>query len=101
MLAEMSSINLTEWMAFDQLEPFGEAEKNAEYRAGVIASTVANVNIDPKKHKALKVTDFMREAYLQEEREAEAPLEEKIFAMFGKRPPEPQRHGDTEEEGEG
>ena len=40
LLAEMDSAELTEWMAYDQVEPFGEWR--ADLRAGIVASTIAN-----------------------------------------------------------
>jgi len=52
----MSSKELTEWIAFANLEPFGA---EADYLGHAItASTVANVN-RPKKKKAYKPDDFM------------------------------------------
>jgi hypothetical protein len=54
----MSSREFSEWMAFHDLEPFGE--ERADLRAGIVASTVANANRDPKKkRKAYKPEDFM------------------------------------------
>lgn len=38
----MSSSEFTEWMAYAELEPFGEWR--GDWRAGMIASTIANVN---------------------------------------------------------
>lgn len=42
-------------MAYYSLEPFGE--ERADLRAGIISSTIANVNRG--KHKPFKPTDFM------------------------------------------
>lgn len=42
MLASMGSDELTEWMAYYQLEPFGDYR--ADYRSGVVASTFANAH---------------------------------------------------------
>lgn len=54
----MSSREFAEWMAFYDLEPFGEEQ--ADLRAGIVASTVANVHRDRKKRsKAYKPEDFM------------------------------------------
>ncbi len=36
----MSSAELTEWMAFDAIEPFGDMR--ADYRNGILAALVAN-----------------------------------------------------------
>jgi len=58
MLGRMSSAELTEWMAFYQLEPFGP--ERGDLQAGIVAATVANVNRDPKKQKrAFEARDFM------------------------------------------
>lgn len=56
MLAAMSSRLFAEWAAYAELEPFGESLQ--DWRAGMIAATVANVNIDPKR-KAFQPQDFM------------------------------------------
>lgn len=55
LLTRVSSRELTEWMAYYELEPFGE--ERADLRAGIIASTVANVN--RAKGKAYQPQDFM------------------------------------------
>jgi hypothetical protein len=39
---EITEREFLEWMAFYQLEPFGE--ERADVRAGIIASVIANVN---------------------------------------------------------
>lgn len=58
MLGRMSSAEITEWLAFFQLEPFG-GERD-DLRAGIVAATVANVNRDPKKQKRpYEAGDFM------------------------------------------
>jgi len=50
----MSSKELTEWLAYYSLEPFGNEIEN--YRAGVISSTIANVV--PGRKTLLKPSDF-------------------------------------------
>jgi len=86
MLARISSRELTEWMAFYGLEPFDSAQE--EWRAGLIASTVANANRDAKKRSdPYQPADFMREQY----KEKPAPLDpdavrrkiDLAMAMFG------------------
>ncbi len=58
LLARISSRELSEWMAYAQLEPWGEAR--ADLRAGIVASTVANTARDPKKRKKpFAPEDFM------------------------------------------
>ena len=56
MLSRMSSRELTEWIAFANIEPFGA---DADFLGHAItASTVANVN-RPKNKKAYKADEFM------------------------------------------
>lgn len=42
LLKRMPSAELTEWMAFDQLEPFGEPR--ADLRAALVCATTANAH---------------------------------------------------------
>jgi len=53
LLAEISSKELTEWMAFYSVEPFGE--ERSDIRAAIIACTCAQI----WSKKKLKVNDFM------------------------------------------
>ena len=53
----MPSAELTEWMAFFSLEPWGTEVE--DWRAALVASVIANVNRDPKKGKVFQPTDFM------------------------------------------
>lgn len=47
-----------EWLAYMKLEPIGE--ERADLRAGIIASTIANANRNPKKRsKPFTPKDFM------------------------------------------
>ena len=55
LLARIDSAELTEWMAYSQIEPFGE--ERADLRAGIVASTTANVWSG--KGKSFKPSDFM------------------------------------------
>lgn len=64
LLFRIDSKELTEWMAFYSLEPWGTEPEDV--RTGIIASTVANANRDPKK-KAHKVKDFMPQWYKPEQ----------------------------------
>jgi hypothetical protein len=58
LLRRTTSRELTEWMAFYELEPFGP--ERGDLRAGIVAATVANANRDPKKvKKAFEPQDFM------------------------------------------
>ena len=56
LLARTGSDELTEWMAFYQLEPFGDLR--ADLRSGVIASTFANANRS-KNAQVFTPEDFM------------------------------------------
>ena len=58
LLAETTSAELSEWVAFYGLEPFGP--ERGDLQAGVVAATVANVNRDAKKQKRpYSAQDFM------------------------------------------
>jgi len=57
LLARMSSRELTEWMAFHELEPFGSEQD--DLRTGVVASTMANL-FRPKGSKALQPADMIQ-----------------------------------------
>lgn len=56
MLGRISSRELSEWMAFYELEPFGD--ERADLRSGIVASTIANVN-RAKGGKEYSFRDFM------------------------------------------
>ena len=53
----ISSRELAEWMAYYSIEPFGEQRE--DYRAGLVAATVANCAGAGKKNKALQPADFI------------------------------------------
>jgi hypothetical protein len=57
MLARVSSKELSEWMAFYALEPFGYHAEFAGHAQ--TQSVIANAHRDPKKQKAFKTEDFM------------------------------------------
>ncbi len=56
LLGRIGSDELTEWMAFYQLEPFGDMR--ADLRSGVIASTFANA------HRAQHTPPFTPEDFM-------------------------------------
>ena len=56
-MTRCNSREFAEWRAFFELEPWGE--ERADLRAGIIASTIANVN--RSKGKAFSPGDFMPE----------------------------------------
>ena len=54
----VTSREFTEYMAYDRLEPFGPERE--DLRAGIVASTIANANRDPKRHRQpYTAEDFM------------------------------------------
>ncbi len=59
LLAEIDSAELTEWMAYAQLEPFGSKIDN--FRSGMICATVANYagKVRGDKAPAAMPDDFM------------------------------------------
>lgn len=75
MLHRIESRELTEWMAYAQVEPFGE--ERADLRAGIVAATIANANRDPKKHpKPFQTAEFMPL------REKHAPTDDELAAKL-------------------
>lgn len=56
MLARVTSAELTEWMAFDAIEPFGEFR--ADLRAGIIASVTANYSMNAPS-RPRRPSDYM------------------------------------------
>ncbi len=74
LLYEIDSAELTEWMAVYRIELFGEIR--ADYRAGVIASTLANIH-RKKGAKPFSPQDFM--PFLEREPE---DLSAKIKRIF-------------------
>lgn len=58
LLSEIDSAELTEWIAYYKLEPFGDLV--ADQRHGIAVSTLANVNRDAKKRpEPYKANDFI------------------------------------------
>jgi hypothetical protein len=56
MLAEMSSRDLAEWMAYSRIEPWGE--ERDDLRIGILASMIANM-FREKGKKAYEPQDFI------------------------------------------
>lgn len=56
MLSEIGTSELTEWMAYDRLEPFGESR--ADYREASHMAMIANMN-RKKGARRLEPSDFM------------------------------------------
>lgn len=80
MLTRMSSRELTEWMAYEAVEPFA-AERNDQDIA-MLAALTANANRDPKKQsKPFEIVDFL---LFKEKREEDTDAKAARFAaMFG------------------
>lgn len=57
MLDEIGMPQLTEWMAYYQLEPFGE--ERADFRMARLAATMVNMWRDQDKSNAVTEADFM------------------------------------------
>lgn len=53
---QIQASELNEWMAFFHMEPFGSVRE--DYRAGLIAATLVNVNGGRKGGKASQPSDF-------------------------------------------
>lgn len=85
LLTRVGSRELTEWMAYARLEPFGEPR--ADLRMGITAALIANCHRNPQ-HRAEPYTpeDFMprleADAEEREERRQQT-LKEKALAIFG------------------
>ena len=56
LLARIDSRELSEWMCFYNLDPFGEVR--GDLQAGIVASTIANAN-SGKGSKTFQPADFM------------------------------------------
>jgi len=58
MLARIPSRLLTEWMAFEAIDPF--EDRRGDLRSAQIVTAIANVNRDPKKQKEpYRIEDFL------------------------------------------
>ena len=81
MLAGLSSRELTEWMIYEQMEPFGE--RGAYLRSGIIAAMLHNVNRG-KGDEAASPEDYMPESMTEERSKPEpvSPLFE-LAQRFG------------------
>jgi len=74
----MSSREISEWMAFYRLEPWGD--DRADLRTGIVASTIANVNRG-KDTKSYQPQDFM--AFTEKEEKDEAKALKEMFLNLG------------------
>jgi hypothetical protein len=78
LLRELSSQELTEWGAFYQLEPWGYRPEM--WRAGLVSSSIYNVNRPKRTSKIMKAEDFIPKEPTGEH--DEAGLREKIQTTF-------------------
>lgn len=76
LLGELDSRELTEWMAYERVEPFGVVRDNLH--AGVVAATVANANRS-KSAKPFQPTDFL----LEFGKRRDGPTAETMMAQMG------------------
>lgn len=56
LLSRIDSDELTEWAAFDRLEPFGDARE--DLRTGIVAAAVVNHSMSPPR-TPMRPIDFM------------------------------------------
>lgn len=63
LLMRISSLELAEWAAYYEIEPFGQERDNLH--AGIVAATVANVNRGKGK-KPVQAGDFMLRVHADE-----------------------------------
>lgn len=61
------------------IKAYMEREKRGDYRAGLVASILINVNRDPKKSKPAKPEDFF--VSLKPERRQQSPEEMRRFLL--------------------
>lgn len=102
LLHRLSSRELTEWMAYYALEPFGE--ERGDMRAGIVASTLYNVHRG-KNTRAATPEDFMpkygreeaedQDDEVREQAEAQRAkgVEQKLRAFFRARNDQTRRNG--------
>lgn len=73
LLTRMDSRELSEWMAYYSIEPWGQERDNVH--AGIIAKAVYDVHQDPKKRRDISPLDFVM-------REKEEPDPEQLYQRF-------------------
>jgi hypothetical protein len=85
LMRDMSSLQLSEWMAYERLDPFGQYRE--DYRAGIIAATIANANRS-KKSKPFTPEQFIPTFESETEGESEIDVinareavKEKVLAI--------------------
>ena len=78
MLARIDSYELSEWMQYYALDPFGTEREDLQ--AGIVASTIANANSG--KGKAFQPSDFM--PYLDKNEQTPEDMKTLLNTMAGK-----------------
>ena len=77
-MARIDSKELSEWMAYYELEPFGHVR--TDLNAGIIAATIANVNRG-KQGQAYRPADFM--PYMEKGQQSENDMKSILNSMVG------------------
>jgi Protein of unknown function (DUF4035) len=76
----MSSLEYAHWMAFAGMEPIGP--ERPDFGAAVIASTLANVNRDPKRRPSpYEASDFLP-FRPRSQRDEEEEVVQQLLAVF-------------------
>ncbi len=81
LLTVITSEELTEWAAYDRMEPFGLIR--GDLHAAMVAHVIANVNA--KKGHSFKISDFLLSF---DKQEPQVMSGEQILAAFRKKPTE-------------
>lgn len=79
LLARIDSKELSEWMAYYEVNPFGSVRDDLQ--AGIVASTIANVNRG-KNDKSFTPSDFM--PYMDKPQQCEGDMQAVMDALAGK-----------------
>ena len=79
LLARIDSKELSEWMAYYEVNPFGSVRDDLQ--AGIVASTIANVNRG-KNDKSFTPSDFM--PYMDKPQQSEGDMQAVMDALAGK-----------------
>jgi hypothetical protein len=89
LLSNLDSRELTEWMAYDLIEPFGPWRE--DLRAGIISSTIANA-LRSKGGRTYQPADFLPQfGEQQQERMTPEQTIAAFAAAFRASPPQPSR----------
>lgn len=76
----MSAREITEWMAFASIQPFGY--RRTDWQFAALSAVMANCHRDPKKSNAFQAKDFL--IFLDEEFDKDPEtLTKKIQEAFG------------------